>query len=207
MLKCKWIICKHCHCQCSNKGSDTGRHQNCRLIHSCCCEHGWIDCKDIRHCHKCGDTRHHFRFGGGFVFAQLKDLFKHSFHSLLFFFRSPTFSTGRDCILAHLGGSLQRFSEFLSPFFCKTFGFSSFPASGAKTDALRPPRTPNRPCRRALRVRSAVFGIERLFAPRLAHGGAREADEGRYAISALQASTSSAFSLAESSGCLAFVLT
>ena len=41
----------------SNKGSDTGRHQNCRLIHSCCCEHGWIDCKDIRHCHKCGDTR------------------------------------------------------------------------------------------------------------------------------------------------------
>ena len=51
------------------------------------------------------------------------------------------------------------------------------------------------------------FWIESFFAPHLAHGGARETDERRYAISALQASTSSAFSLAESSGCLAFVLT
>ena len=51
------------------------------------------------------------------------------------------------------------------------------------------------------------FWIESFFAPRLSHGGARETDGWRYAISALQASTSSAFSLAESSGCLAFVLT
>ena len=51
------------------------------------------------------------------------------------------------------------------------------------------------------------FWIESFFAPRLSRGCAREAGERRYAISALQASTSSAFSLAESSGCLAFVLT
>ena len=60
---------------------------------------------------------------------------------------------------------------------------------------------------RIARPLCCFLGIESFFAPRLSRGGAREADERRYAISALQASTSSAFSLAESSGCLAFVLT
>ena len=142
----------------ADEGGQRRRQQHGGSVHPRGGQDARVNGQNVGHGHKCGDTRHHFGFGGGFVFAQLKDLFKHSFHSLLFFFRSPTFSTGRDCILAHFSGSFQCFSEFLPSFFCKTFGFSFFPASSAKTDALRPPRTPNRPCRRALRVRSAVFG-------------------------------------------------
>ena len=191
----------------ADEGGQRRRQQHGGSVHPRGGQDARVNGQNVGHGHKCGDTRHHFGFGGGFVFAQLKDLFKHSFHSLLFFFRSPTFSTGRDCILAHFGGSFQCFSEFLSSFFCETFGFLSFPRLRRKNG--RAPPAPH--AESAVQARIArplcCFWIERLFAPRLSRGGAREADGWRYAISALQASTSSAFSLAESSGCLAFVLT
>ena len=114
------------HARRADEGRQRRRQQDGGGVHARSGQDARIDGQNVGHRHKCGDARHDFRLGSGFVFAQLKDLFKHSSHSLLFFFHSPTLSSGRACILAHFKRQFQSFSEFLFKFFYEMFGFSFF---------------------------------------------------------------------------------
>ena len=68
--------------------ADEGRQRRCQQngggVHARGGQDARVNGQNVGHRHECGDTRHDFGLGGGFVFAQLKNLFKHSFHSLLF---------------------------------------------------------------------------------------------------------------------------
>ena len=183
------------HARRADEGRQRRRQQDGGGVHARSGQDARIDGQNVGHRHKCGDARHDFRLGSGFVFAQLKDLFKHSFHSLLFFFHSPTLSSGSACILAHFKRQFQSFSEFLFKFFYEMFGFSFLSNRYDKADAQ---------CASALFMQPSAKRKSAFCYSQLRQGSRHER---RYAISALHASTSSAFSFAESSGLPAFVLT
>lgn len=71
------------HARRADKGRNRGRQQDGSGVHARSGQDARIDRQDVSHGHKGGDARHDFRFNIGFVFAQLKNLLKHRFHSLL----------------------------------------------------------------------------------------------------------------------------
>ena len=82
----KGMVGKYCHQDGANRGSDCSCSEDCAAVHAGSGKDAGVNCQDVSHGHKHGDTGHNLGLHIGVAFFQMKDLVKIHDDSLLFYY-------------------------------------------------------------------------------------------------------------------------